>query len=204
MSEQQEEPRAAREGLKFLVLVIVLLGAVAIVALTRPLIFGKIVPAVMGDDIALPTPEPAEVTGEDAMDAEGYPGAEENEGETAVDTEPAPTTGDEAETDEAETPGEEPATDEGETPAEEATTDETEAPATDSTNEADSSTDETEPPASEEDSTIITHTVKQGETLQTIAAQYGITLQQLIAANALPNPDYIRVGDKLIIPQSGE
>ncbi|MCB8943572.1 MAG: LysM peptidoglycan-binding domain-containing protein [Ardenticatenaceae bacterium] len=51
---------------------------------------------------------------------------------------------------------------------------------------------------------MITHTVKQGETLQTIAAQYGITLQQLIAANALPNPDYIRVGDKLIIPQSGE
>lgn len=46
------------------------------------------------------------------------------------------------------------------------------------------------------------YTVKSGDTLSGIAAQFGVSLDALIAANAetLPDPDKLDVGDKLVIP----
>ncbi|NWG16703.1 MAG: LysM peptidoglycan-binding domain-containing protein [Chloroflexi bacterium] len=43
------------------------------------------------------------------------------------------------------------------------------------------------------------HTVRAGETLQTIAARYGTTWQTLAALNNLPNANYIYVGQQLLI-----
>ena len=43
------------EYIKFVILVIIMVGTVAVIALLRPLIFGQIVPAVLGEDIILPT-----------------------------------------------------------------------------------------------------------------------------------------------------
>ena len=46
-----------------------------------------------------------------------------------------------------------------------------------------------------------THTVASGDTMKRIAAQYGVSLTDLIAANPqLPNPDAIRPGQSLVIP----
>lgn len=47
-----------------------------------------------------------------------------------------------------------------------------------------------------------THVVKSGETLSTIARQYGLTVQQIAAANGITNPDRIYAGQVLVIPGS--
>ncbi len=44
------------------------------------------------------------------------------------------------------------------------------------------------------------HTVGAGQTLSEIASAYGVTMQAIIEANQLTNPDRLRVGDKLFIP----
>ncbi len=46
---------------------------------------------------------------------------------------------------------------------------------------------------------VQTYTVKAGDTLKTIAARFGTTWQALAAANNLINPNYIFVGQKLVI-----
>ena len=44
-----------------------------------------------------------------------------------------------------------------------------------------------------------TYTVKSGDTLYKIARQFGTTVQQLVTANQISNPNLIRVGQTLII-----
>jgi LysM repeat protein len=46
----------------------------------------------------------------------------------------------------------------------------------------------------------VTHVVQPGETLSTIAADYGIDATDLAAANNLTNPNMLRAGQQLIIP----
>jgi LysM repeat protein len=44
------------------------------------------------------------------------------------------------------------------------------------------------------------HTVESGETLNTIARDYGISVEAIASANGLANPNLIRVGQRLLIP----
>src|ERR1700694_1816930 len=44
------------------------------------------------------------------------------------------------------------------------------------------------------------HTVQPGETVQDIAAAYGLRSVSVMAANALPHTDLLRVGQSLVIP----
>lgn len=46
------------------------------------------------------------------------------------------------------------------------------------------------------------YVIQSGDTLSGIAAQFGITLEELLAANeeAIPDPDLIAIGDEIIIP----
>src|SRR5579859_384123 len=44
------------------------------------------------------------------------------------------------------------------------------------------------------------HTVQPGETVQDIAAAYGLRSASVMAANALSNPDLLHVGQSLVIP----
>ena len=48
-----------------------------------------------------------------------------------------------------------------------------------------------------------THLIQTGETLSQIAAQYGVDLQDIMAANGIINMDYIQAGQELIIPAGG-
>ena len=49
----------------------------------------------------------------------------------------------------------------------------------------------------------IIHIVRYGETLGTIAAYYGTTVQAIAALNGLYNPNWIYPGQQLIIPATG-
>jgi LysM repeat protein len=46
----------------------------------------------------------------------------------------------------------------------------------------------------------VEHVVRWGETVYLIASRYGVSVQDIVAANNLTNPDLIRAGDVLIIP----
>jgi LysM repeat protein len=46
----------------------------------------------------------------------------------------------------------------------------------------------------------VIHIVQRGESLYTIALRYGVTVQQIINANNLTNPNRIDIGQRLIIP----
>lgn len=154
----------------------ILIGVVLAIAVMRPLIFNRIVPAVMGDFV---TPDPAAM--DETMPEENQPssdesatGNESNDVENAEDSSnevfiPAASSGDGAE---ETTTSEE----EGSQPAAEETIPEPPAPAP------------------------VTHTVQVGDNLTKISAQYGVSVQDIMAANNLPNADYISVGQVLIIP----
>ncbi|WP_203363644.1 LysM peptidoglycan-binding domain-containing protein [Bacillus sp. REN10] len=47
---------------------------------------------------------------------------------------------------------------------------------------------------------MIIHVVKRGETLWSIANRYRVNVSQLIAANGLPNPNQLVIGQSIIIP----
>ncbi len=46
----------------------------------------------------------------------------------------------------------------------------------------------------------VIYTVVSGDTLSSIARRYGVTLSAILAANYIPNPNYIWVGQKICIP----
>lgn len=48
---------------------------------------------------------------------------------------------------------------------------------------------------------LLTHTIQPGETLYSIAVRYGVTVQELMQANNLTDPDLIYPGQVLIIPE---
>ncbi len=51
------------------------------------------------------------------------------------------------------------------------------------------------------DSTQTSHVVSAGETLSGIALRYGVTVDEIVRANGLNNPDLIYVGQVLVIPR---
>jgi LysM repeat protein len=64
-------------------------------------------------------------------------------------------------------------------------------------------TDTPLPPTATPTAPSVVHTVQEGETLSQIAAQYGVSLEALVAANGLANADQIAVGQQLIVPAAG-
>ena len=47
------------------------------------------------------------------------------------------------------------------------------------------------------------YTIQQGDTLSAIAASFGVTVADIVAANGLANADAIQAGQKLAIPGNG-
>jgi LysM repeat protein len=106
-SESKQAQQSSRgEWLRFGILVVILIGVVGVVALSRPLIFGRIVPAVMvGGEKAAAEPEaypaPAEAPAEAAPSEASPAAAGDNEvfipAAASGSTEAAPVGGDEEE-----------------------------------------------------------------------------------------------------------
>jgi LysM repeat protein len=47
-----------------------------------------------------------------------------------------------------------------------------------------------------------TYTVQPGDELRYIAAQYGVSIASILALNEVPNPDSLRIGQALRLPNS--
>lgn len=58
----------------------------------------------------------------------------------------------------------------------------------------------TDEPADDSGTTTVWHTVQRGETLSLIASRYGSTVNAIVRANNLSNPNQIIVGQRLKIP----
>jgi len=50
---------------------------------------------------------------------------------------------------------------------------------------------------------VVYHIVQQGDTLSEIAVRYDTTIVELIGLNNISNPDFILVGQTLILPEIG-
>lgn len=57
------------------------------------------------------------------------------------------------------------------------------------------------PPTATPEAEVVIHVVKQGETLSEIAAQYEVSIQAIMEANGLTDPNRIVTGQELIIPE---
>lgn len=143
LEEEKQELHRRGEVIKFLILVVVFLLVILMVAAARPLIFDRVVPAIMGWDggrdvpADSPTPDGGGVS-------------------------PAPPT---------------------------ATVSPTALPPT-----ATPTATPTPTP------TPLIHEVQSGDTLTEIANRYGVSMEALIDANNLSDPDRLAPGDRLIIP----
>lgn len=49
----------------------------------------------------------------------------------------------------------------------------------------------------------VRHNVQPGETLSQIANQYGVSVDAIVAANRLQDPDNLKVGQEIVIPSPG-
>jgi len=159
VTANEVEDTTRGEWFKFGIVAVVLLFTVLIIALLRPLIFGKIVPAVLGEN------QPAAPLVSSPTEAETI--KPDSEAEDAVVEEEV------AEPEEsAESP-------------------------TDGVEEV------TEPEQPADFPTAVpaqNHTVQVGETLTAIAKQYSTTVQAIVEANNIPNPNRVNAGTELIIP----
>jgi len=153
------EPRNPFEWLNFAILVAVFIIAILVVALSRPYIFGRVIPAVLGEDQpTAPLVEDVDQVIKEVPEEGATGGLEETEA-AGEETEPA---GGEA------------------------------APVAEET------------PTAEEFPTsvpTVTHVVQRGETLHAIARQYGTTVDAIVQANNITNPNRVNAGTSLLIPQ---
>ena len=48
---------------------------------------------------------------------------------------------------------------------------------------------------------VITYTVQAGDTLAEIAAEFGVTVEEMVKVNAIEDANLIEVGQVLVVPQ---
>lgn len=152
-----QETRSAQqrrgEYIKFGLLAAVLLITVLIIALVRPLIFGRIVPAIMGGEGSGPVMDDGQPT-EDSQPAEDTAAPTDSTQNLPIISVPGGEEG---------TGGQ-----------------------------------------AEEEATAVPaqiYVVQSGDTLNSIARQFNTTVEAIVAANNIQNPDALSVGATLTIPQ---
>ncbi|MEM7117254.1 MAG: LysM peptidoglycan-binding domain-containing protein [Chloroflexota bacterium] len=179
MDNSSQENSSLGEWIRFGILAIVMLGAVLVVALSRPFVANRVVPAF------LTPPERHEVSLPIMEDAGSTDAGDTSAGDVeSMDTESAP-----AEENAA-----------GEGAAEESATGEGDGTTAAGEDASASNNTSTEAPAAEAANTI-THVIQPGESLFVLAQRYNVTVEQIVEANNISNPNRIAVGDELAIPQ---
>jgi len=157
------------EWRNFFLLSIILLLVVVVVAGSRPFIFERVIPAVLGENLTRAT---LQDDAEEPVKEEPEEGRDGDTGNLADD----PADGDGGE--EAPLSG-----DDGDS-----------APDGDGADTVQPGDFPTAVPAR-------THTVRRGENLTGIANLYGVTVEALVSANDLSNPNQVFAGDVLFIPE---
>lgn len=181
---------SSSEWTKFGVLIIVMVGIVLVVGLSRPLLFGHIIPIILGQGNASIRP-PLELsppvfsapldTGTAGKGGEGVSPAVSDESVDLATEVPAG--GVEAQLMEVESEAE---TTEVSTATEQGLSIQGEV-------DAQALLSATDQPTF--------HLVKTGDTLIAIAEQYGVTVDAIVAANGLASPNRINIGERLTIPE---
>lgn len=172
MSEQTEQPYAPEPSTRS---EMIKFGILAVILLGVPLVIMLLNPIIFGQIV------PA-VMGEGIVIEEAEPAPSDTD---ATDS---------ATDEETSTEGEADSMDEEATEMEEGAEENTEEGAENVNEEGEGET------AVDDQSEPITHTVKQGETLNSIARDYGVTVQAIMQANNIVNPNRINLGTDLIIP----
>lgn len=169
MNDFSQRESARGEWIRFGILIVVMLGTILVVALIRPFIANRVVPAFLStpDTHQLSLPVIDASGGEEATMEDASEGVMEGE-QQPVDTEVG-----------GGAPGSETAVEQS---AEETTVE----PAVDNAAATESN---------------LTHVIQSGESLFVLAQRYNVSVQQIVEANGIGNPDRIAVGDELIIPQ---
>ncbi len=172
-AESSSETRG--EIIKFGIVALLLLGAVLVIALTRPFVFNQIVPAILGGTgQALPPVS-------DELPTSPVTADEEETRPIVVDEEPATTDAYPAPDHDSFIPavgGPDAQPGEG-YPAPLA-------------------------PDDVIDTAVLTHVVQRSENLTRIAGQYGVSVEAIVEQNNITNPDRINAGTILQIPADGD
>ncbi|MEM9775009.1 MAG: LysM peptidoglycan-binding domain-containing protein [Chloroflexota bacterium] len=177
VEEESGSSRGVYEWLKLIIFVgAILLVSYLTISVISPILFQDYVPSIMGLDrvtnSASETNEPIEAEPAEESDVSNTDAAETNEGVEAVD-QPAVEATQEQETVEAEP-----------LPTEE--------------NEAAKTETESQ---TEHQLEITTYIVERGETLTSIAEEYNITVEELVALNELVNPNFVYAGQEINVPK---
>lgn len=186
-SERVEEETKG-EWTKFLILAVIMLGTIGVVWLAIPVIFGQIVPAVMGKGIEREPTTEIQDSGEEVQEgtSEEVDGSASEE-EATEGSEEASSESTDAET----------VTEEGTEAAESTETEESQEASENEESSEENSEEGSEPAVAIQ----ATYTVKQGDTLGAISRLYGIPAQSIIDANDIINPDILQIGAELKIPE---
>ena len=69
------------------------------------------------------------------------------------------------------------------------------------TSEENAQTTEKADPLDQEESEYKVHIVQEGETLSIIAGRYKVTVEAIVKLNNITDPDLIKIGQELLIPE---
>lgn len=187
---------SSSEWTKFGVLIIVMIGIVLVVGLSRPFLFGHIIPIILGQgNVAIRPPLELSPPVLSAPLDNGPAGkAVEAPGEPEAIS---PTAGEENADREVEVPA---ADTEAQLTEAESTAEAAEAPAAGAAALSVQGETDAQTLFSPSDQPTV-HVVKTGDTLIAIADQYGVTVNAIVAANGLASPNRIKIGERLTIPQ---
>jgi LysM repeat protein len=181
---QQVDRKPSREWFKFGILAVVLFVTILVVAALRPFIFEHVVPVVLGErQLFAPMPVIIDEPAKPEVEAEAYPVEAPSVEAPSIEAYPVEEVSEEA------------------YPVEENQSEGEGVEGTGETAGGDSATSEEESVALPTAVSTITYVVLPGETIIQIAERYNVTVDEIVAANNILDPNFVTAGMTLLIPK---